>query len=268
MPWSPASTPATFSPKRKVTDRSRRWNFSASTISASQNSSIRSRCSTTVTLLPSAANIEAYSMPITPAPTTTRDRGIVRRVRIPSESRIRSPSNSTVGGRAGRVPVAMIDVLGPHLPRSGLAVHRDRVRVEEPRRAVQQRHPVAGQLAADHLDLAADHVLGAREQVLHGDVVLDPVVLPVQLAHVQPGEVEHRLAQRLRRDGAGVDAHPADHVAALHHGGPAAELRRRDGRLLPSRPRAEHEHVVVVVAHHRLRDRAGCARGRGASVVR
>ncbi len=71
VPRSFASTLSTVSPNRKVTDRSRRWNFSASTTSVSQKSSIRSRDSTTVTRVPSAANIEAYSMPMTPAPTTT-----------------------------------------------------------------------------------------------------------------------------------------------------------------------------------------------------
>ena len=75
VPIASASTRSTVSPSRKDTDRSRRWNFSASTTSESQNSSIRSRDSTTVTLDPSAANIEAYSIPITPAPTTTMVRG-------------------------------------------------------------------------------------------------------------------------------------------------------------------------------------------------
>jgi hypothetical protein len=101
------STRETVSPNRKLTDRSRRWNFSASTISESQKSSMRSRCSTTVTLEPRAANIEAYSIPITPAPTTTSVRGIRVSVRMPSESRIRVSSNATVDGRAGRVPVAI-----------------------------------------------------------------------------------------------------------------------------------------------------------------
>ena len=70
-----ASTEATVSPNRKVTERSRRWYLSASTTSTSQNSSIRSRRSTTVTLVPSAANMDAYSIPMIPAPATTIDRG-------------------------------------------------------------------------------------------------------------------------------------------------------------------------------------------------
>ena len=103
-----ASTPDTVSPNRNVTARSRRWYLSASTTSRSQNSSIRSRCSTTVTLVPSAANMEAYSMPMTPAPHTTIDRGICPRWMIPSASMIVFSSNATLGGRAGRVPVAMM----------------------------------------------------------------------------------------------------------------------------------------------------------------
>ena len=102
-----ASTEATVSPNRKVTARSRRWYFSASTTSMSQNSSIRSRCSTTVTLVPRAANMDTYSMPITPAPATTIDRGTCCRWTIPSESITVRSSKSTVAGRAGRVPVAI-----------------------------------------------------------------------------------------------------------------------------------------------------------------
>jgi hypothetical protein len=117
VPRSLDSTLATVSPNLNDTDRSRRWNFNASTTSESQKSSIRSRCSTTVTRVPRAANIEAYSIPITPAPTTTIDRGMARSERIPSESMIRSSSKSTLAGRAGWVPVA-ITILAPVTRRS------------------------------------------------------------------------------------------------------------------------------------------------------
>ncbi|COW31872.1 Uncharacterised protein [Mycobacterium tuberculosis] len=108
VPAEPTSTAVTSSPNRNVTARSRRWNFSASTTSGSQKSSMLSRFSTTVTLVPNAANMEAYSMPITPAPTTTIEDGSDLRSRIPSESSTRSSSNSTPDGRAGLVPVAMM----------------------------------------------------------------------------------------------------------------------------------------------------------------
>ena len=102
-----ASTEATVSPKRNVTARSRRWYLSASTTSSSQKSSIRSRFSTTVTLVPRAANMVAYSMPITPAPTTTIERGTRSRLMMPSESMMVFSSKATLDGRAGVVPVAM-----------------------------------------------------------------------------------------------------------------------------------------------------------------
>ncbi len=106
-PSGSASTDSTVSPNRNVTARSRRWYLSASTTSRSQNSSIRSRCSMTVTLVPRAANMDAYSMPITPAPATIMDRGTCSRCSTPSESITRRSSNSTLSGRAGRVPVAI-----------------------------------------------------------------------------------------------------------------------------------------------------------------
>ena len=68
VPPPELSTEATSSPKRNDMVWSRRWNLSDSTISGSQKSSIWSRFSTSVTRVPSAANIEAYSTPITPAP--------------------------------------------------------------------------------------------------------------------------------------------------------------------------------------------------------
>ena len=150
------STAATSSPKRNVTDRSRRWYFSDSTISSSQKSSILSRRSTTVTLVPSAANIEAYSMPITPAPTTTMLRGTACRLMTPSESTIVRSSKSTLSGRAGRVPAAMMILSAVTLvSRPVAAVDPDRVRVGEPAGAGDHRDVVAGQLVADDVGLPA-----------------------------------------------------------------------------------------------------------------
>ncbi len=51
--------------------------------------------------------MDAYSMPITPPPTTTRARGMPLSWRMPSESRIVLSSNSTAAGRFGRVPTAI-----------------------------------------------------------------------------------------------------------------------------------------------------------------
>ncbi len=71
------------------------------------NGSSVARASTSVTRVPMAANIEAYSTPMTPAPTTVIVRGTASsRRRMPSESMTRPSSKSTPFGRAGRVPTA------------------------------------------------------------------------------------------------------------------------------------------------------------------
>ncbi len=79
----------------------------ASPISPSRKGRRRARWSTSVTLVPSAANIDAYSTPITPAPMTAivRGRRFWRRS-MPSESTTVRSSNSTSGGRCGTVPTA------------------------------------------------------------------------------------------------------------------------------------------------------------------
>src|SRR5580700_7785946 len=120
------------------------------------------------------------------------------------------------------------------------AVDLDGVRVEEAAGAGHDRDPVTGELAAYHVHLAADHVGGPLGQVGDGDLVLDPVALPVHLALVQAGQVQDRLAQRLGRDRARVQADAADHVLALDYRHPAVKLGRSDGGLLPAWTRSDH----------------------------
>jgi hypothetical protein len=81
------------------------------------------------------------------------------------------------GGPGGRRAGRDDDVVGGHggrgVPR--VAGHGDGVRVDEPGGPGQQVDVVADELRPDDLDLAADDVLGPREQVLHRDVALHPV---------------------------------------------------------------------------------------------
>ena len=63
--------------------------------------------STSVTEIPSAAKMLAYSMPTTPAPSTVMVFGIRGSCRIVSESKTVSPSKGTSSGRFGREPVAI-----------------------------------------------------------------------------------------------------------------------------------------------------------------
>jgi hypothetical protein len=244
VPCLPTSTFSTSSPNRKVTERSRRWNFRDSTTSGSQNSSIVSRFSTTVTRVPSAANIDAYSMPMTPAPTTTMVSGTRSSARIPSESTTRSSSNSTWAGRLGTGRDD--DLRRPDHAAFAAAVDLHRVRVDKSRRTNEQIHVIAEQLRPHDLDLPADHVLRARQEVLDGNLLLHPVRLTVELAHRQSGQIEDGFPPGLRRDGAGVDADAANHVPSLDDADALTQLGRTDRRLLATWTGADDQQVVVV----------------------
>src|SRR5688572_14900174 len=78
-----------------------------STISESRKLSREARESTRTTFTPSAANMHAYSQPITPAPRMVIVAGRFSRSRISSLSWMRASLKSIPAGRAGREPVAM-----------------------------------------------------------------------------------------------------------------------------------------------------------------
>ena len=149
MPLWSDSTPATVSPNRKLTDRSRRWYFSASTTSSSQKSEhplprLHHRH-------PGAECGEHRRVLDADHPGADHHhgRGISDRCMIPSESRMRTSSKSTPGGRAGRVPVAMTMCAAADHPFDAVVLHhRDRVLVDEPSGPADQRDVVAGELAA------------------------------------------------------------------------------------------------------------------------
>ena len=121
----------------------------------------------------------------------------------------------------------------------------DRVRVGEARSADDERHAIAPQLVADDLPLALDDLPHPDRDVVDRDVVLQPVVLPVDRALVEAGEVEDRLADRLRRDRSGVDARAADLAVPLDERDAVAELRGLDRRLLPRGTGAEDDELEV-----------------------
>ena len=214
-----------------------------------------------MTLVPSAANIDAYSMPMTPAPTTTIDVGMNFRSRMPSESSTRSSSNSTPVGRSGLVPRGDDEVAATHRDAFGTVgvLDMDGVLVDESGVADVQLDAVAHQLRAHHVDLLADDVLGARQQVSRGDLLLDAVAGAVELPLAHAGEVDDRLAQRLRRNRSGVDADPTEHASAFDHRDRLAELRGSDGGLLPTWPRPDDDEVVLLHRTHGTKVYAGWA---------
>jgi hypothetical protein len=77
------------------------------TISRSKNGKISLRASTSVTATPSAANMLAYSQPITPPPKIVNDLGRVLMFSTSSLSWMKSSAKSMSAGRCGLEPVAM-----------------------------------------------------------------------------------------------------------------------------------------------------------------
>ena len=79
-----------------------------------------------------------------------------------------------------------------------------------------------------------------EEQVLHPDILFDRIRVAVEGTLPVPGQVKHRLAQRLARYRAGVDAHATDDVCPLDDGDPLVDLGSLDRSPLPRRARADH----------------------------
>ena len=198
----------------------------------------------TVTLMLRAVTIEAYSRPMTPAPTTMRSRGRFLPARSWSESKIRSPSSGTFGLCAGRVPQA-IRMCSPFRATGPSAVSDlDGVRIGEPRLPVNGRDAVARELRAHDLHLPGHDLLDAEGEIGDGDLAVDRVVLAVEALLAEAREVHDRFAERLGRDRSRVEADAADHFLAVDDGGLLPELRGGDRGLLSRRAGTDDDEVV------------------------
>ena len=109
---------------------------------------------------------------------------------------------------------------------------------------------VAHQLGADDVDLLADDVLSAGQEVGGGDLLLDAIARAVQLALAHPRQIDDRLAERLRRDGSGVHAYATEHQAAFDDGDRLAEFRSRDRGLLTAGTGPDDDEVVFLHGSH------------------
>ena len=130
--------------------------------------------------------------------------------------------------------------------RRSRALDLDRMRVDERGMSLENVNAVARELGAVDVVLLLDHVVAAEHQVVDGDRLLDAVGMAVEPALLEAGEVQHGLAQRLRRDGARVDADAAHAGQALYDGGAAAELGGLDGGVMPRRAAAEDDELILV----------------------
>jgi hypothetical protein len=184
-------------------------------------------------------------MPITPAPTITIVEGnCASRRTMSSESRTEIPRYSILRRVRRHRPGRDHDCVRRELANAGVAqVDGDRVRVDEPRAAVEDVNPVPQELVADDLAFTLDHVACPHGDVVDRDALAQPVALSVNRALVEPRQVQDRLADRLRRDRPRVHARTAERDMALDERHVLPELGCLDRGLLPRRPRP-HDHEV------------------------
>ena len=236
---------ATASPSRNVTLRLRIWCSSSSTISRSRNSSGRSRRSMSVTATPSAANIDAYSTPITPAPTTARLRGSFFIRMTSSLVMTTSPSAGTPGGAAGRVPTAMRMRARAHRP--GCPSPTICRRCGSTNEASPWSRVTSLRCSWSSMTARSRATTSSTRDSSCSAVGRPSVRMRRRgsTGAAGAGEKDDRLAQRLAGDGAGVDAHAADAARFLDHRRPLAELGGLHGGALSGRATADTDQVVV-----------------------
>src|SRR4051794_14180698 len=70
---------------------------------------------------------------------------------------------------------------------------------------------VAGELSLRHVDFRLDHMLHAKGEISHTDLLFYPVTNAVDVLVVVTGQVKYGFAHGFTRDRAGVDANPTDH---------------------------------------------------------
>src|SRR5262249_47123900 len=163
-------------------------------------------------------------------------------------------------GRARVRPGGDDDPLAAHPPLAAAAVEDgNRVRVDERRLAVEERDVVPEQLGSDDVALSLAHLPGPYGEVGDVDLLLHAVVLAVDPALREAGQVQDGLADRLRRDRSGVDGHASEMPVPLDERRATAELRGLDRGLLPGWARTDDEQLEVEVHDVAQFAKRGCA---------
>ena len=209
-----------------------------------------SRPSMMVISVPSAAKRQAYSQPITPPPTTASDSGMRSRSRIVSESSTSVSSKGTPGGPAAascRCAIRNASAASRRAAANRRAAVAARttisLRTNELGCASDDGHAVAVEVARDLRDLLPGHRVQAPHELAQAGVAIDVQRHAVEVAALEAGHVQRRLAQRLRRQRAGVHAGAADLGRLLDERDLLAEVGRLRRAFLPRRPRADHDQI-------------------------
>jgi hypothetical protein len=162
------------------------------------------------------------------------------------------PVGCDTGERCGFSADGNHDIRGGDVASVLLAADRESMRIREARFSRQHGDVIPAQLALDDLDLARDDAVEAGEKIRAGRAPIEPRPRQAISPAGDPGVRDHRLAQRLARDGAGGDAHAAERSPLLHDRCPLAELGRLDGSALPRWAASNRHEIEVVGRSHSL----------------
>src|SRR5258705_3923068 len=79
-----------------------------------------------------------------------------------------------------------------------IALHFDRIGIDEVSVSFEHRYIVAPKLGLDHLDLAEHHGLRAKGQVCHRNAILKHVPAAIERALPEAAQIQNSLARRWR----------------------------------------------------------------------
>ena len=117
-------------------------------------------------------------------------------------------------------------------------------------------------LVALHPCFGTDDGVDPGQQILGRRALAVGIVeVMIEIFALGLAERQHRLAECLRRDGAGVQARTTDLHLAFDDGDALAQLRRLNRRALPGRPAADAQKVELVLRAHGVAPHAGLLRG-------
>src|SRR3989338_799310 len=119
------------------------------------------------------------------------------------------------------------------------------MRVKKRSPAIDDGDPVALKLVLDYTHLVADGDRQPLHQVVDREMLFETVALAVESTLRPAGEVEHRLAQGLAGDGAGMDGNTAHHVAPFDDGRAFTELGGLNGGPLAGRAATDDQEIVI-----------------------
>ena len=125
-------------------------------------------------------------------------------------------------------------------------VHMNRMLIDNRSDAGEQFYAVALELMLADFDLVSNNMIGAQQQVVHGDIFFHLIRRAINRPLPKSRQMQDSFPQRLGWYGAGIDRYAADQRFLLDDGDPFSQLCRLDGGAMSGRSRANDDDIVIV----------------------